>query len=99
MIELIETTADVCLKVDELHSLRKRIEELTKEEKALKEEIIALGLPEVEGYNCKAVITHVAESYPIDYKAACAFLKVQAQVLNRFTKKKAAYDIVNIRAL
>lgn len=95
----VEMLADVNMKVDELLSVRRQIEKLEAEEKALKQEIAATGLDEVEGYNCKAVITHVAESFSTDYKAVCTFLKVQPQVTARFQKKKAAYDIVNIRPL
>jgi len=95
----VEMLTDVNMKVDQLLSVRRQIETLEKEEKALKEEIVATGLDEIEGYNCKAVITHVAASKTTDYKAICTFLKVQDNVINRFKKDKAAYDIVNIRPL
>jgi hypothetical protein len=58
-----------------------------------------MGVDEVEGYVCKAVISHVKESMSVDYKAACSFLKVSKDVLARFPKTKAAYDVVNIRPL
>lgn len=95
----VEMLVDVNMKVDELLSVRRQIEKLEAEERALKQEIVATGLDEIEGYNCKAVITHVEETKTTDYKAICTFLNVQPHIVARFQKKKAGYEIVNIRPL
>jgi hypothetical protein len=95
----IEMLVNVNMAVDQLLQTRREIERLKKEEEALKKEILAMKVDDVEGYHCRAVITHVAESTSIDFKAVCAFLKVEKRVLDRFPKTKAAYDVVNIRPL
>lgn len=95
----IELLVNVNLSVDSLHRVREQIKTLEKEEASLKKEILAMKVDEVEGYMCKAVITHVEEGKTTDWKAACKFAGIKQTILDKFSKKKEAYDIVNLRPL
>lgn len=97
-IELIEDSK-LASKVEELHELRKEIKRLQDLESKAKEYLTSTGEEQIEGFYCKAVISYMPESQTTDNAALVKFLNPPAHIVAKFKKTKAAYEVVNIRAI
>lgn len=85
--------------VDELNEVRKSIKKFQEREVELKTLLSDTKEEEIEGANCKVVISYFEKSKSTDWKKACDLAKVKDTILAKCQKDKAAYSIVNIRAL
>lgn len=97
-IEILEDNK-LASKVEELHELRKEIKRLQELEAKAKEYLTSTGEESIDGFYCKAVISYFEETKTTDNAALVKFLNPPSQIIAKFQKKKAAYEVVNIRAL
>jgi hypothetical protein len=82
--------------VDALADVQTAIASLEALERNLKAQLIASGLQEVCGSNVRAVVSTIAQSTAVDYRAIVASLKLDQSLLDAFRKPKAGYTAVKL---
>lgn len=93
-------TAPVILSalVDRLAALKSQIADLTAEEKTLKGELIAAGLPVIEGSAHRAAVSLCAGRESIDWAAVAAKFNPSRQLITAHTAQGAPYHVIRVSA-
>ena len=84
--------------VDRLAAVKAAAADLAAEEKALKAELIAAGLPVIEGSAHRAAVSLCAGRESVDWKAVAAKFNPSRQLITAHTVTGAPYHVIRVSA-
>ena len=84
--------------VDQLGALKSQIANLTAQEDAIKKQLAASGLSEVDGVLFRSTISVVEPANKVDWKAVAEKLNPSHQLVTAHTTKPASYTTVRVVA-
>ena len=93
-----ETQTIAAATVDRLAIVKAQLAELAAEEKALKETLIALGLPAVEGTLHRAAVSLTAGRTSIDWRAVAEHFNPSRQLITAHTSQGESFYTVRLSA-
>lgn len=93
-----ETPAILAAAVDRLALIKAQVAELTAEEKALKESLIASGLAAIEGTAHRAAVSQCAGRVIVDWETIAAKFNPSRQLIAAHTSTGAPYSVVRVSA-
>lgn len=84
--------------VDRCAELRRQVDELTAEKRALEAELVATGLDRIDGTLHSVSISRSAGRETVDWKAIAAKLEPSRQLITAYTKLGEAFNVVRYSA-
>ena len=94
----LNTTPLLAATVDRLAQVKAQIAELQNQEAAIKAELVATGLPVIDGMYHRVAISEVAPKASIDWKAIAQHFNPSRQLVTAHTSYNEAYTTVRCYA-
>jgi len=94
----MDMTLPAAIAVDRLGDVKARIADLTAEAKELEAQIVAAGVPVVEGRYFRAAVSHCEGRVSVDWKSIAAKFEPSRQLVTAHTSQGAPYDVVRVSA-